>query len=118
MGRHFWPLGHNGQINIAHQPVLARQQCPHLAQQMATVGTGEIRICIGKMPPDITQCSSTQQGVTQGVQHHVAVGVGHQPAVVGNTLSPQHHVIARAEGMDIKTVSDPHHGDDSSFAFR
>ena len=27
---------------------------PHLAQQISTVGTGEIRICIGKMPPDIT----------------------------------------------------------------
>ncbi|MNC60004.1 hypothetical protein D3C81_2221070 [compost metagenome] len=50
-----------------------------MAKQHTAVGALELRIGIGKVLADIAQCRGTEQGIAQGMQQYVAIGVRKQP---------------------------------------
>jgi hypothetical protein len=50
-----------------------------MAQQRAAVGALELRVGVREVLADIAQRAGAKQGIAQGVQQHVAVGMGQQP---------------------------------------
>ncbi|MNW07613.1 hypothetical protein D3C71_2042670 [compost metagenome] len=60
------------------------------------------------MLADIAQRSSTEQGVAQRVQYHVAVGMGQEAVFVGDTHPAQGNEITVAETVHIVAVANTH----------
>jgi hypothetical protein len=60
------------------------------------------------MPTDIAEAGGAQQGVTQGVQNYITIGVCLQTTVMGYLHAAQHQPVAPFEGMGIETLSDSH----------
>ncbi len=49
----------------------------------------------------------TQQGITQGVQGNITIGMGRQCLIMRYSHTTQHHVIAFAKSVNIDTLADP-----------
>ncbi|MNI89281.1 hypothetical protein D3C73_1466660 [compost metagenome] len=79
-----------------------------MTQQHSAVSTFELGVRVGKVLADITQRRSTQQSVAQGVQHHVAIGMGQQPEPVRNAHPTQGDEIAFREAVHIVAVANTH----------
>jgi hypothetical protein len=60
------------------------------------------------MPADIAETGRTQQGITQGMQHHIAIRVCLQTAFKGNGHAAQHQRAPVLEGMHIEALPDSH----------
>jgi hypothetical protein len=60
------------------------------------------------MLADVTQRSSAEQGITQGVQQDVTVGMSEQPEAVCNTHAAQSNEIAFSETVHIIAVANTH----------
>ena len=61
------------------------------------------------MAADITQRQSTEQGITNGMDQHIAIRVGDKALVERNFEVAEYQVITWTEGMDIKSRSYAHH---------
>ena len=79
-----------------------------MTQQIAAVRTFKFRIGIREVFTDISQTCRTQKGITQGMNQHIPIRMCQQPLLIGNRHAPQHHMIARAKFMNIKTVANTH----------
>lgn len=60
------------------------------------------------MLADVAQRRSAKQGIAQGVQQHVTVGVGQQAVFVGDTHPAQGNEITVAETVHIVAVANTH----------
>ncbi|MNH07293.1 hypothetical protein D3C76_1250950 [compost metagenome] len=79
-----------------------------MAQQHAAVGALELRIGVGEVLADIAQRRSAKQGIAQGVQQDVAIGMGQQPELVRNAHPTQGDEIAFREAVHIVAVANTH----------
>ncbi len=61
------------------------------------------------MLADVAKPSRAEQGIAQGVQDHITVRVRDDTAAVRNPYTPQHHEVAFAKGVHVKSGSDAHH---------
>jgi tRNA splicing ligase len=75
-----------------------------MPQQFTTVDTAKSRIGIGKMFANITECAGAQQGITQRVQQHIAIGMRNNTARVRNRNAAQHDMIAVTKTVNIVTM--------------
>jgi hypothetical protein len=57
---------------------------------------------------DITQRRSTEQGIAQGMEHDVAIGMGHQAETVCNPHAAQGDEIAFGETVHIIAMANTH----------
>ena len=83
-------------------------QAYNVAQQDATVRPLEGGIGVWKMFADITQRRCAEQGIAQGMQHNVAVGMSQQPMVVCNAHATQGDEVALSETVHIVAVANTH----------
>jgi hypothetical protein len=60
------------------------------------------------MLADITQRCGTEQGIAQGVQQDVTVGVSEQPEAVCNAHTSQGNEVAYSETVHIIAVANTH----------
>ena len=104
----FWRLGDDGVIDVADLPTLGVDQTDHMAQQHTAVRALEGGISVRKVLADIAQCRRAEQGIAQGVQDHVAVGMSQQPMVVCNAHAAQGDEIAFSETVHIVAVANTH----------
>ncbi len=108
MRGHLWRLGDNGGVDVADLPALGLHDADHMAQQNAAVGALELRIGVGEVFADVTQRSRAKQGIAQGVQQHVAIGMGQEAVFVGDTHPAQGNEITVAETVHIVAVANTH----------
>ena len=80
----------------------------HGAQEQPAVGAAIARIGVRKMTADVALAERPQHGIAQRMDHHVAVGVRDDAAVVGNAHAAEHDVVAVAERMHVETLADSH----------
>jgi hypothetical protein len=106
--RHLRRLGDDGGVDIADHIALGVDQTQHMAQQRTAVGTFEGRIGVGEVLADITQRAGAEQRIAQGMQQHVAIGVGHQAEPVRDAHTAESDEIALAEAMNVVAVTDTH----------
>ena len=78
----------------------------HATQENPAVYGGKRRVAIGKMTTDIPCPDCAEQGITERMDQHIAIRVGHQPLSVRNAYAAKHHGAARAESMNIVTMPD------------
>ena len=79
-----------------------------LSVQEAAFDAGVSGVGIREMATDVAQTRGTKEGVAQGVDGHVAVGMGLQSLVVGHLDPGEHQGSARTEAMGVDTLSDQH----------
>ena len=79
-----------------------------MAQQHAAVRALEGRISIGKMFADIAQRGRTEQGIAQGMQQHITIGMGQQAEFMGNLHAAQGDKGALTEAVHIVAVANTH----------
>jgi hypothetical protein len=83
-------------------------QRDHVPQQRTAVGTLELRVGVREVFADITQRRSAEQGIAQGVQQDVTVGMSEQPEAVCNAHAAQSNEIAFSETVHIIAVANTH----------
>ena len=71
-------LGMNDQVAIDGSPTGLLDPLDHLCQETRAIGSLPLGIGIRVMLSNVTQAGSTQEGVGDGMTHHVGVGVSHQ----------------------------------------
>jgi len=108
MRGHFRCLGDDGVVDVADFPALGVDQRNHMTQQHAAVGALELRVGVRKVFADITQRGRAEQGIAQGVQQDVTVGVSEQPEAVCNAHAAQSNEIAFSETVHIVAVANTH----------
>ena len=79
-----------------------------MSQQRATVGALEPRVGVREVLADVAQRRRAEQRIGQGVQQHVAVGVGDQPMFVGNAHAAEGDEVALAEAMHVVAMANSH----------
>ncbi len=81
------PLSQDGGVHIAHGEALLRQQRHHMGQHLQAVRPGVGGICVGEVSADISQARRPQEGVHDGVDKDVGVGVAQQALLPGDLRS-------------------------------
>ncbi|MNF99164.1 hypothetical protein D3C84_820540 [compost metagenome] len=108
MRGHFRRLGDDGVIDVADLPAFGVDQCDDMTQQRTAVGALELRVGVREMLADVTQCSGTEQGIAQGMQQDVTIGVSEQSEAVCNAHAAQSDEIAFSETVHIIAVANTH----------
>ena len=78
------------------------------AQQDTAVDAGVGGVGIREMAADVPQARGTEQGVAEGVDGHVAIGMGLQSLVVGHLDPGEHQGSAGTEAMGVDALADQH----------
>jgi hypothetical protein len=60
------------------------------------------------MLADIAKRKCAQHRIAERMQNHIAIGMGHQTLLMGNSHTTQYDMIAAAEGMYVETVAYAH----------
>ncbi len=91
IGTHFGALGYNDAVDIAYAVAVGRQEFVAAAEQDFAVDVFVLGVVVGEMFADVAESGSTQQGVTDGVEQHVGIGMAEEPQGVGyfNAAEPQ-----------------------------
>ena len=108
MAGHARRLRHQGGIQVAQAPTGLCHQRHYPAQQQAAVDIGIGGIRVREVPADIALANGPQQGVADGVDQHVAVGVGLQAAMVGDAHAAEYDLVASAEAVYIIAMTYSH----------
>ena len=77
-------------------------------KQFLAVDAFPALVGVGKMRPDVAQRKGAQQGVAQGMDGDVAVGMGDETLFAVDPVASQPHGQAFPQGVHIISVSDPH----------
>src|SRR5690606_11369774 len=93
-------------VSVAQHPVPVGGELAAMPQEHAAVGILPARVAGRKVGADVAQRECAQHRVAQGVDDHVAVGMGQYAAVVGNADATEYDMVALAEGMDVVTLTD------------
>ena len=109
MRRELGSLRDHGDVHVAYAQRFFMQQGRHLAQQDAAVDVFVVFAAVGEMTADIAERRGAQQRIAQGMDQHIAVGMGEQTLIMGNGDAAQYQGTARAEAMGIVAVADPQH---------
>ena len=59
---------------------------------------------------DVAQPGGAEERIAQGMDEHVAVGMGREAVAVGDLHAAQDQPAAGGEGVDVETVADAHQG--------
>jgi len=70
------------------------------------VGALELRVGVREVAADVAQTGGTQQGVGDGMQQRIRVGMPEQPVAVGNGDATKDQGTAGDEGMGVPSLSD------------
>lgn len=99
------PLHADSAVNVTDCVTAFVQERDDPPQEDFGVDAGEILRRIGEVQPDVAQRGGTQQSIAHGVNRHVAVRVGDEPARVRNLHPAQHQ--RQPVGQRVHVVSVP-----------
>ena len=99
-------LGDDSSIHVADRKSLLIEQGHHSAQQDTAIDALQGGIAVREVLTDIATPRGTEKRVAEGVQQHIAVGMGNQSSAERNTHAPQSDEIAVTEAVDIEAVAD------------
>ena len=68
----------NGDIGIGYRPAMAADKLHDAAQQDFAVYALEFVGAVGEKVPYVAEGEGSEQGVAQGMNSHIAVGMGHE----------------------------------------
>ena len=88
-GPHFGLLCHNDAVDIADAIAFLSEKVVAVMQQQLAVDAFVSRVGVGKMLANVSECGGTKQGVTDGVEQNVGVGMSQQPFAMGYLNTPQ-----------------------------
>lgn len=107
------PLGDHGHVDVAH-PITRRSDLfRHVFQKQQGIRTLVLGVGVREMPPDISQPRRAQQGVGNGVEQHIGVGMAVQPLFVVDLHAAQYQVTAFHQPVHVVAMPDPHLGSSS-----
>ena len=93
MGGQLGLLRNHGAVNVANFPALCAHAARGFLQQHPRVCALEFNRSVGKVAANVAQPRCAQNGVGDGMQQHVGIGVAQQPLVVGD-LDPTNDELA------------------------
>lgn len=92
-------------IRVHHPPTCIGNHLDDSLKQDSAVYPLEFVRCVGKMLSDIPQRQGPQQGIAQGVQGHIAVGMGHTALCVGYFHTAKHERQSIRQPVHVISVS-------------
>ncbi len=104
MRRYPGTFSYNGAVYIECAPSCLRHPVHNLSQQFRAVRPGPLCIVVGEKVTYIAQCCGTEQRICQGMQYHIAIGMGYDPMRVWNFHTAKHDVIALTETVGIEAL--------------
>ena len=107
-------LGDDRGVRVHHFESPAMEKGHDAAEQDPAVDPGKLRVRVRKVPADVPEPRRTEQGIAQGVDEDVAVGVGGKAPIELDGDPAEHQLRAGREPMGIVSVADAVHGADVS----
>ena len=101
MRGHLGGLRHDGGIEVANIPARGAHTSRSLLKQGHGISAFELWLGIGKMTADVPQCRRPQQGVGDGMEQGVGIGVAEQPMGMGNGHTTQNQRTVQHQGVGI-----------------
>ena len=79
-----------------------------MAEQRSTVGTAPARVRIRKVLADVSQRQRAQDGVGDGMQQHVGIGMTRQAPGMGNGHATQYQRTSGHQSMNVEPIANAH----------
>jgi len=83
VGCHFGFLGHDDGVDIAYAVALGVEQLAGAAEEEFAVDVFVLGVVVGEVLADVAQGGGAEEGVADGVEQHVGVGVAEEAEGVG-----------------------------------
>ena len=77
-----------------------------MAQQEAAVRALVAHVAVWEVPPNVAQGRRTQQGIHQGVEDHIRIGVAEKPLFIGDRHTAQHQRPPLHQAVDVVALAD------------
>src|SRR5579859_1550487 len=99
MRGHFWAFGNDYGVDVADAPAMLCQQIAGVGEEGAAGRAMPARVAGGEVAADVAQRRCAEQGIDDGVNQHVSVGMPRQPARVGDGDAADHQGAPFGEAM-------------------
>ena len=111
MGRDARRFAHHGDVEIGDDAAARAHAFASEGEEAVRGSALPLRIARRKVLTDIAVGQRAENGVDQGVERHVGVGMPGDAARIGNTDTAEHDVVAVGESVHVKTVAGAHVGE-------
>ena len=101
-------FGKDDHVEIDDGQAQAGQFITSDLHEPAAVGTGVLRIGIGKPLADVSKTPGTQKRIGDGVKQHVGITVPNRSTITGNLDTPDPERSSRFETVGVVADPDPH----------
>jgi hypothetical protein len=95
-----------GDVGVAGLPAFFGQETDHAAKQVFAVGTLPKGGIVGEMEAYVAEGGGAEQCVAEGMDGHIAVGVGHESCSGGNLYASEPHREPFRYGVNVVSLSD------------
>ena len=102
-------LGADGDVGIAETVAFLCHKAHSLNEQFLAVDALEARVGIGEVETDVAQSCCPEQGIAQGVKHHIGIAVTQQSQAVRYVYTTHPKFTTLNEAVNIKTHSYTYH---------
>ena len=100
-------LADDRQVEVIDPPAAIAHALCREGEELGRGGPAPLRIARREMRADIAFGQRTEQGVGQGMQADITVGMGDDALVMRNPHAAEPDMVAGREGMDVVTGADP-----------
>ena len=99
----------DGYVGVDKLPPARANLFYNARKEDLAVDAGKLGRSVGKQVANISQCKGAQEGVTQGVDGHVSVGMGYEAHGRVDFQPAEPHRESLAEGVDVVSLADSEH---------
>ena len=105
----FGGLEGDGYVGVDKLPPARANLFYYARKEDLAVDAGKLGGSVGKQVADISQCKGAQEGVAQGMDGHVAIGMGYEAHGRVDLQPAEPHRESLAEGVDVVSLADSEH---------
>ena len=105
MRPNLWAFANQSAVDIGYAKSQLRGQCAGMAQKNLAGCAFPLWITGRKVTPNVALRQGPVNGVRDRMHGHIRVRVSNQPLVIRHIHAAQGHVVARPEGMHVKSVA-------------
>jgi len=94
-------LGDDGGVDILDRTPFGSGPANDLTEKLAAFHAGEPVVCVWKEPTEIAFTQGPENGIAEGMDQHIGIGVADQAFLKGHVDTAQHEFPSLPERMDI-----------------
>src|SRR5690606_18056898 len=94
-----------GYVQVSNDAAPARDKRRRMLEENGGVRTAPALVRRREGGADVAFADGAKDGVRQGVEARVRVGMAHEALIMGNAQATEGHMVAGAEAMDVKAIA-------------